>query len=407
MNVNSMYQLLGAVQKNPKVVGEAVANGAGTGFEDMLQQAAGDKKPVDNSKPQNQTQDKPTDSQKPAQTTDETAKQPNQSEQNTQTSQSQQENQQALAAALVTSQPVPTIPLVVPAEEMAAPVETVVLPQTVMNEAVLPVNAEQQTTVAMPQVQTEVQGQPLVNAQVVQTAAPEQQTETTTLASSVQTVNTVKPETAGQNVQQVQTQTADTQPEFKVVTAESNAPQQNLTEEGGDDAAAAMQTPVFASNDAVPVKVMEAEQPLNPQADDAAEQLAQKINQAINQGESRVTINLTPANLGNITVEITRLTDGTLSVILSVITEKAAGLLDKHSNSLQNLLAGNMQGQVRVEVENRLPEQNAQQFLNPDQQERQGNQQNQEQHRQQNDENSATAQIDFMQQLRLGLIDIE
>ena len=80
MNVNSMYQLLGAVQKNPKVVGEAVANGAGTGFEDMLQQAAGDKKPVDNSKPQNQTQDKPTDSQKPAQTTDETAKQPNQSE---------------------------------------------------------------------------------------------------------------------------------------------------------------------------------------------------------------------------------------------------------------------------------------------------------------------------------------
>ena len=95
MNVNSMYQLLGAVQKNPKVVGEAVANGAGTGFEDMLQQAAGDKKPVDNSKPQNQTQDKPTDSQKPAQTTDETAKKPNQSEQNTQTSQSQQENQQA------------------------------------------------------------------------------------------------------------------------------------------------------------------------------------------------------------------------------------------------------------------------------------------------------------------------
>ena len=233
MNVNTMYQLLGAVQKKPKVVGEAVANGAGTGFEDMLQQAAGDKKPVDNSKPQNQTQDKPTDSQKPAQTTDETAKQPNQSGQNTQTSQSQQENQQALAAALVTSQPVPNIPLVVPAEEMAAPVETVVLPQAVMNEAVLPVNAEQQTAVTMPQVQTEVQGQPLVNAQVVQTAAPEQQTETTTLASSMQTVNTVKPETAGQNVQQVQTQTTDTQPEFKVVTAESNAPQQNLTEEGG------------------------------------------------------------------------------------------------------------------------------------------------------------------------------
>ncbi|MCX4265806.1 MAG: hypothetical protein OSJ64_03175, partial [Firmicutes bacterium] len=93
----------------------------------------------------------------------------------------------------------------------------------------------------------------------------------------------------------------------------------------------------------------------------------------------------------------TRLTDGTLSVILSVVTENAAGLLDKHSNSLQNLLAGNMQGQVRVEVENRLPEQNAQQFLNPDQQERQGNQQNQEQHRQQNDENSATAQIDYKQ----------
>lgn len=406
MNINSMHQFMGAVQKNPKVVGEAVANGAGTGFEDMLQQAAGDKKPVDNSKPQNQTQNKPTDSQKPAQTTADKAKQPNQPVHNTQTTQNQQENQQALAAALVAVQPVQSVPVVVPVEEAAVQVENAVLPQFVMNEAAPVVNNEQQVLSVAPQVMTETQGQ-AVNTQIVQTAAVEQPAEAATLVSAMQTQNVAPQENAEQGAQQVQTQTADGQLEIKAATPNANTQQQNLTEDGGEEAAAAMQTPVFGANEAVPVKVMEAEQPLNPQADDAAEQLAQKINQALNQGESRVTINLTPANLGNITVEITRLNDGTLSVVLSVVTEKAAGLLDKHSNSLQNLLAGNQPGQVRVEVENRLPEQNDQQFLNPDQHEQQGKQQNQEQQKQQSDDNSAAAQIDFMQQLRLGLIDIE
>lgn len=406
MNVNSMYKLMGAVQKDPKLVGNAVANGAG--FENMLQQAS--QKPAESSKPQAPAKDKPADNQKPvANQKPEQTTENSQTAQNTQPEQGKQENQQALAASLVTSQPVPVI---LPVEEAPNQVETAVANVALNVNAPVVNGAEQQAAVVMPQTPAEAQGQLTAEPvmQQVQTLVANSQAEPEAVAQTMpnmQNVVATPQETASQAGQTLQNvPNAETQPQLQTPVVESNTPQQNMAEEGGEDAAAAMQTPVFGNNEAVPVKVMEAEQPLNPQADDAAEQLAQKINQALNQGESRVTINLTPANLGSMTVEITRLNDGTLSVILSAVTEKAAGLLDKHSNSLQALLAGTQQGQVRVEVENRLPEQNDQQFLNPDQQERH-EQQNQEQRRQQNEENSAVAQADFMQQLRLGLIDIE
>lgn len=408
MNVNSMYKLMGAVQKDPKLVGNAVANGAGTGFENMLQQAS--QKPAESSKPQAPAKDKPADNQKPvANQKPEQTTENGQTAQNTQPEQGKQENQQALAASLVTSQPVPVI---LPVEEAPNQVETAVANVALNVNAPVVNGAEQQAAAVMPQTPAEAQGQLTAEPvmQQVQTLVANSQAEPEAIAQTMpnmQNVVATPQETASQAGQTLQNvPNAETQPQLQTPVVESDTPQQNMAEEGGEDAAAAMQTPVFGNNEAVPVKVMEAEQPLNPQADDAAEQLAQKINQALNQGESRVTINLTPANLGSMTVEITRLNDGTLSVILSAVTEKAAGLLDKHSNSLQALLAGTQQGQVRVEVENRLPEQNDQQFLNPDQQERH-EQQNQEQRRQQNEENSAVAQADFMQQLRLGLIDIE
>ncbi len=172
-----------------------------------------------------------------------------------------------------------------------------------------------------------------------------------------------------------------------------------------EEAAGQTQT-VFAEVDAVPVKVREAEAPLEPQADDAADKLAAKLNQALSQGESRVTVNLNPANLGTMTVEMTRMADGTLNVVLSVVTEKAANLLQQHSNSLQNLLQAGNQGQVRVEVENRTPEDAAQQFLNPDQEQGKEQQQQNERRQRPENDNPAAAQFDFMQQLRLGLVDL-
>lgn len=163
---------------------------------------------------------------------------------------------------------------------------------------------------------------------------------------------------------------------------------------------------IFGEAETVPFKVAELKQPeaaVQPEAANAPEQLAQHIQQALQNGESAVRVNLNPANLGNLTVEIARLSDGTLSIVLSAATEKAASLLEKHSGSLQNLLMNSNQGQVRVEVENRMSEQPTQQFLNPEGEREQQGQQRQEQ-RQKEQETPAE---DFLQQLRLGLISLE
>lgn len=163
---------------------------------------------------------------------------------------------------------------------------------------------------------------------------------------------------------------------------------------------------VFGEARTVPFKVAELKQPeaaVQPEATNAPEQLAQHIQQALLNGESAVRVNLNPANLGSLTVEIARLSDGTLSIVLSAATEKAASLLEKHSGSLQSLLMSSNQGQVRVEVENRMSEQPTQQFLNPEGEREQQGQQRQEQ-RQKEQETPAE---DFLQQLRLGLISLE
>jgi len=418
-----MYQLVGAIQKNPQAVGEAVANGAGVGFEDMLQQAsqkqggaAADKKPAQasDSKPadstgktdqkapnaqgaqDSQSAQKPQNPQGTQSQQETQGAQENQGTQLGQNMQAQQE-QQALAAALTLGgQQQPVYDLA--AEEVDAAIAPVVVVNAVQNEGAA-LNAGQAGGQA--------QGEPLLQQNVAadtQTVAP--QAEIVPQAAAGQSEQAVLQPAGQQNIEQ-QPQQGAVQPEVKAAANAENAlaGQQGQAEEGSEEAAAAAQTPVFAHSEAVPVKVMEAEQPLEAQADDAAEQLAQKINQALAQGESRVTLNLSPANLGNLTVEISRMADGTLSVILSVITEKAAGLLEKHSGSLQSLLAGNMPGgMVRVEVENRTPDENAQQFLNPEQQEREGQQQPDSQRQRRQDGQQAT---DFMQQLRLGLISLD
>ncbi len=309
--------------------------------------------------------------------------------------------QQALAAALVTAQPqvMPNVqPVEVVVDENGANVEAV---PTLETEEVPPLVQTVQTQTgnvaaqaAQPQADAAVAQQqmqaPVQTAQN-QTAEPEVvqnqngQPQLQTVATAAQPQAQQNGQSAGEQMAQPQMQQGD--------------------ELVAEEAAGQTQT-VFAEVDAVPVKVREAEAPLEPQADDAADKLAAKLNQALSQGESRVTVNLNPANLGTMTVEMTRMADGTLNVVLSVVTEKAANLLQQHSNSLQNLLQAGNQGQVRVEVENRTPEDAAQQFLNPDQEQGKEQQQQNERRQRPENDNPAAAQVDFMQQLRLGLVDL-
>lgn len=401
MKANGLNGAGGIAQLMNAMLGANAADGAkpaGPDFESLLQQAGGNQKQPEAEAAPNQQGDGQTTGQNKT----EAAAKPadgqgaNQDGQNVDAD----TEQQALAAALVTVQPqvMPNVqPVEVVVDENGANVEAVPTLETEEAPQIVQTVQAQTGNVAAQaaQPQAEVAGvqqqmQAPVQTAQNQTAEPEM-VQNQDGQPQLQTVATAQPQ-AQQNNQSAGEQMAQ--------------PQMQQGDEMVAEEAAGQSQTVFAEVDAVPVKVREAEVPLEPQADDAADQLAAKLNQALSQGESRVTVNLNPANLGTLTVEMTRMADGTLNVVLSVVTEKAANLLQQHSNSLQNLLQAGGQGQVRVEVENRMPEDAAQQFLNPDQEQgKEQQQQEQQQHKPEND-NPAAAQVDFMQQLRLGLVDL-
>ena len=159
--------------------------------------------------------------------------------------------------------------------------------------------------------------------------------------------------------------------------------------------------PVFGNVSAAPVKVaLPQTEPLELEAPDAVEDLAGRIEDLLtDEGiDSRVEFTLVPESLGKITVQITHGQDGSLHVLLSASTERAAAMLERHTGGLQNLLMSNGRTQTQVEV--RGNEESQRQFLNPNGENNQGRQQQGQQRRQQPEHRTQ----DFVQQLRLGLL---
>ena len=156
------------------------------------------------------------------------------------------------------------------------------------------------------------------------------------------------------------------------------------------------------------MKVSEPAEPIPLEAEDGTERLAQQLGAMIEEdsGSSRIELTLTPPSLGKVTVEIVHHADGALHIALQATTERAASLLERNSAGLQSLLAGQSRSEVHVQV--RTETETPYIYVNPDgqndQQQRQQQQQQQQQQRQQQ-EQPRSAQ-DFIQQLRLGLIDI-
>lgn len=197
--------------------------------------------------------------------------------------------------------------------------------------------------------------------------------------------------------------------------AEHSAPQEGPVREEGparverEDAPVAenvrWDAPVFGNVDAAPVKVAPPqEEPLELAAPDAVENLAGRIEVLLADEEidSRVEFTLVPESLGKITVEITHGQDGSLHVLLSASTDRAAAMLERHTGGLQNLLMSGGRTQTQVEV--RASEESQRQFFNPNGEHDQGRQQQQRQPRRQHHEHQTQ---DFVQQLRLGLIGRE
>ena len=168
-------------------------------------------------------------------------------------------------------------------------------------------------------------------------------------------------------------------------------------EENVDGEAAAVEAPLFKDVEAAPIKVAEA--PAEVETSDVENQIADKLSGALENGESRMEIQLTPESLGKVTVELIRSADGSLSILLNAENRETRELLGKHINALQEAIVDRGQQNVQIQV-NRGEEAQEQRDMQQDLKDGHNGRNDQRQNRQEENSNE-----DFLQQLRLGLID--
>ncbi len=187
------------------------------------------------------------------------------------------------------------------------------------------------------------------------------------------------------------------------------------TAEGQEDgdvetAAAAANEPqaVFRDVEAAPIKVSDTAAPEESrQAPDVGQQVDNGLMRALQQGESRVQIDLTPEHLGSVRVEITHTADGGLHVALSAENGETRGLLERHVGQLQSLLSSQGRENVQVEVPRQQESQQNQNQQQYDGRSGHGGQPQQEEERQQRRHPQRGNHEDFLHQLRLGLISTD
>ena len=189
-------------------------------------------------------------------------------------------------------------------------------------------------------------------------------------------------------------------------TAES-AVEKVQPQETDDDAQVelldAQQAPrqIFQDVEAAPVKVGETYDAQQTQEPDVAKQIDAQLAQALQKGESVVRIQLTPANLGEVTVEISQSAQGVLKVALTASSADTRELLQRHAGELQGMLNDRTQQSVEVSVQRQQESQQNQNQQHSYDGHNGHAQDGQERRRQQREH---TSPEDFMQQLRLGLI---
>ena len=161
---------------------------------------------------------------------------------------------------------------------------------------------------------------------------------------------------------------------------------------------------MFRETQSTPVKVGERYETVDTQKPDMEAKLADTIRQAAQTGTERVEIRLTPANLGAVTIEMTKDASGALQVVLHAANSRAAGLLQQHLDGLHTALQSYGAGQeVHVEVQrNQDSQQQHFQQADPD-----GRGQQQRQRQQEERQDNPSDGQDFIQKLRLGLFGTE
>lgn len=157
---------------------------------------------------------------------------------------------------------------------------------------------------------------------------------------------------------------------------------------------------VFRNLQSAPIKVGETFSTDRTEAEDLNSQLAQKIIPAVEQGQTKVELQLTPETLGSVKVEITQSENGALHVTISAQNSEARSLLSKNADNLQSLLAARSQAPVQVEVQRQGENQPKDPYNGQN-----GHPSQDQQQQQQRQPEHAKSGEDFLHQLRLGLVD--
>ena len=210
-----------------------------------------------------------------------------------------------------------------------------------------------------------------------------------------QIVETVSEEAQPQLQTNVGEQTLkDTSVEISVTEHEGDEPDVEVT---------AAETPLFEEVEAAPIKVAEAPERAE-KAPAVEKQVADKLVSVFESGETKVEIRLDPAELGKLTIELTRNEDGTLNILLDAENMQTRGLLERHVTGLQEALAERGQQNVQITVNQNEESQRQDNNANQRNDFQDGSNGRQSEQHRRDDHRSGE---DFLQQLRLGLIPIE
>ncbi len=373
MNIDLLFPTLtGDLTKLPQA-DPAGSDGTGQEFEDMLVQQS--KAQQENSRPQKKAEDK---------------KAPEKPEQKSTQEDEATEKGGELAAALVTSQPVVPIAAFEEAQVTVSEDGTVILEPAVVEGIAQEQTAGIVETVEVQPEETVQQEQP-VEAQFQQAAEAVEE-------APVEEQPKVEAEAVTEEAGARETG----RPE--VTVQRSNEGERSQDEEVDADIGQQSQ-PVFRDAKAAPVKVADVQRPVDAQEPQAPQQIANHVVDALEQGQNMVRIQLNPANLGSVTIELTRDAAGVISIVMTPETARAAEILTQNSSSL--MMALTEKGEFTASIAIVVPEnnENAGMMMNPDG--HNGNAQEDEEDgkkKKHDDRTEGVNAADFLSQLRLGLV---
>ncbi len=306
MNIDLLFPTLtGDLTKLPQA-DPAGSDGTGQEFEDMLVQQS--KAQQENSRPQKKAEDK---------------KAPEKPEQKSTQEDEATEKGGELAAALVTSQPVVPIAAFEEAQVTVSEDGTVILEPAVVEGIAQEQTAGIVETVEVQPEETVQQEQP-VEAQFQQAAEAVEE-------APVEEQPKVEAEAVTEEAGARETG----RPE--VTVQRSNEGERSQDEEVDADIGQQSQ-PVFRDAKAAPVKVADVQRPVDAQEPQAPQQIANHVVDALEQGQNMVRIQLNPANLGSVTIELTRDAAGVISIVMTPETARAAEILTQNSSSLMMMM---------------------------------------------------------------------